>query len=176
MSNAATAYDQDYYAWAQDQADRLRGWPEHLRPNGLDIQNLVEEIEQLSRSEEARLTSLLRQLFLQLLKLEFHPSHRSRRHWMREVNAFRVQIQRFGDPRPRRGGPKLWSERHTWAADAWSDAVRQFRADLVSGERDSTLQHLADAQVTADRPRYDLDGTTLDPAWYPAPWPESDRT
>src|SRR3954466_4720060 len=106
MSEAASLYQNDFYAWAQDQAGKLRAWPEHLRPNGVDIAHLTEEIEDLARSEERALTSLLFRLHLHLLRLELHPDRRNRKHWAKEVNAFRPQILRFGGPRPRRGSPK----------------------------------------------------------------------
>ena len=38
MPDTASLYDRDWYAWTQDQAARLRAWPEQLRPNGLDVE------------------------------------------------------------------------------------------------------------------------------------------
>src|SRR3954463_9574188 len=95
MSEAAELYDRDFYAWTQDQAALLRAWPEALRPNALDIANLAEEIESLGRSERSSARSLIFQIILQLLKLRAHPDQVHRRHWEKEVLAFRDQVERI---------------------------------------------------------------------------------
>ena len=167
MSDPATLYERDFYAWTQDQAEKLRAWPEHLRPNGVDIARIAEEIEELTRSEERALTSVLYQLFLHLLKLDLHPDQRSRQHWEKEVNAFRTQVLRFGDPRPRWGSPKLWAERGEWALDAWHDALATFLEELrIEGHDDATLG-LVRLHAGSEAPCYRLDEEALKPGWYP---------
>lgn len=167
MSDAAKLYERDFYGWAQDQAEKLRAWPEHLRPNGVDITHLAEEVEDMARSEERALTSLLFQLFLHLLKLQLHPDQRNRVHWIKEVIAFRTQILRFGDTRPRRGSPKLWSERHEWAGDAWRDATAAFSEEMcVDGY--SIEDRLAGLIVLeAETSHFRLDEEVLKRGWYP---------
>ncbi|RAI60988.1 hypothetical protein DOO78_02355 [Roseicella frigidaeris] len=51
MPDDAGLHDRDWYAWTQDQAARLRAWPEQLRPNGLDVREIAEEIESLGTSD-----------------------------------------------------------------------------------------------------------------------------
>lgn len=51
MPDTAASYDRDWFAWTQDQAARLRAWPEHLRPTGLDVENLAEEVEDMGKSQ-----------------------------------------------------------------------------------------------------------------------------
>ena len=167
MSDPASLYERDFYAWTQDQAEKLRAWPEHLRPNGVDIAHLVEEIEELTRSEERALTSLLFQLFLHLLRLELPPDQRNRQHWAKEVNACRTQILRFGDLRPRRGSPKLWAERGEWALNAWHDAFEAFLEELrIAGHDDATLG-LVRLHAGGEVSCYRLDEEALKPGWYP---------
>ena len=72
MPDTASLYDRDFFAWTQDQAALLRAWPEHLRPNGIDIENLVEEVESLGKSDRRAIESLLELVVLHFLKLEFH--------------------------------------------------------------------------------------------------------
>ncbi|MEN0075079.1 MAG: hypothetical protein AAGC69_11880 [Paracraurococcus sp.] len=40
MPDDSGLHDRDWYAWTQDQAARLRAWPEQLRPNGLDVKEI----------------------------------------------------------------------------------------------------------------------------------------
>jgi hypothetical protein len=56
----AVQIDADFYGWLHDQASTLR----HLRPRALDWQNLAEELEAMSRSEENALESYLVALLL----------------------------------------------------------------------------------------------------------------
>ncbi|WP_257291510.1 DUF29 domain-containing protein [Endozoicomonas sp. ONNA1] len=57
-------YDSDYYSWAYQQAQLIR----EGKFNKLDIENLIEEIEDMGRSQYRALKSALRELQLHLLK------------------------------------------------------------------------------------------------------------
>ncbi len=65
-------YDQDFYAWANEQAALLRAG--HL--SSADIENIAEEIESMGRSEKRELVSRLAVLLLHLLKWQFQPERR----------------------------------------------------------------------------------------------------
>jgi hypothetical protein len=69
----ATLYDQDFLQWTQQQADYLRKgyWA------GLDVDNLVEELEALGRSEQRELGSYLQVLLMHLLKCQYQPEHKT---------------------------------------------------------------------------------------------------
>ena len=71
MSNRQL-YDQDFYAWANEQAGLLRA--------GLlseaDIEHIAEEIESMGKSEKRELVSRLSILLLHLLKWQFQPRRR----------------------------------------------------------------------------------------------------
>ena len=60
-------YDQDFYGWTQEQAALLRAG----RLNDLDIENLIEEVETMGRSEKRELESRLTVLFVHLLKWKY---------------------------------------------------------------------------------------------------------
>jgi hypothetical protein len=70
MSNALNLHDQDFYAWANEQARLLRA--------GLlseaDIEHIAEEIESMGKTEKRELVSRLTVLLLHLLKWQFQPS------------------------------------------------------------------------------------------------------
>lgn len=153
MPDTASLYDRDWFAWTQEQAARLRD----LRPNGIDVENLAEEIEDLGKSQRRAIESLLFQLALHLLKLEFMRWPGSARHWRQESRAFRRSLARdFED------SPSLWARRQALYAEAWNDAARAFLADWREGAR-GTLPVALDSAA----PRYDLDREMLAEDWFP---------
>ena len=77
---ADALYDQDYYAWTQQQAELLRHLP--LTGNRIDAENVAEEIEDLGRSELRAAQSLVEHIIEHLLKLEHDPVRlKHSRHW-----------------------------------------------------------------------------------------------
>jgi hypothetical protein len=72
MSTQAELYDQDFYAWTQEQAALLRKGAIH----DLDLTNLAEEIESLGKSDRRALGSHLRNLVMHLLKWQYQPGGR----------------------------------------------------------------------------------------------------
>ena len=65
-------YQTDFYGWTQQQANLLKTG--HL--SELDIENLIEEIETMGRSEKRELSSRLLVLLVHLLKWQYQPTHR----------------------------------------------------------------------------------------------------
>jgi hypothetical protein len=85
---AAADYDTDFYAWALDQAARIRA----LAVRGLDVENVAEEIESLGRSDRRELFSRSRVLLLHLLKWQFQPERRGVS-WITTIREQRFQIE-----------------------------------------------------------------------------------
>lgn len=84
-----TLYEKDFLAWTDEQADALRR-ARDSRPNlGVDWDHLIAEIEDLGRSDLSAFESQLRNILVHLLKLEWSPDPEPRRHWRREIWAFR---------------------------------------------------------------------------------------
>ncbi|MEY4194128.1 MAG: hypothetical protein RLZZ226_496 [Pseudomonadota bacterium] len=67
-------YEKDFFAWTQEQSKHLnaRQFAE------LDIENLVEEIQAMGRSERRELQSRLTVLLVHLLKWQFQPTRQGR--------------------------------------------------------------------------------------------------
>lgn len=63
------AYEKDFSKWANNQANLLK----RGEFQKLDIDNLIEEIEDLSKREKQRLTSYLEVLLMHMLKVKFQP-------------------------------------------------------------------------------------------------------
>ena len=89
MSTKATLYDEDFYAWTQEQATLLRLGARH----DLDLTNLAEEIESLGKSDRRALGSHLRNLVMHLLKWPYQPGGRLTGHsWESSILNARAAI------------------------------------------------------------------------------------
>lgn len=161
MPDAPSLYRDDYYAWTQDQAAKLRSWPEHLRPNGIDAGTLAEEVEDLGRSVEDAVESTLEQLVIHLLNLELHPDPQPRNHRANEVDAFRARLERLF-----RRNPALKARRHAIYAGLWPSACRQVGKALA---RDGANAPALTAALREDTLRHLLDEAVLNEDWYPQP-------
>jgi hypothetical protein len=86
-----TLYDRDYVLWLETTVEQLRSG----QLSTLDIENLIEELEGMARSERRALKSLLIRLFEHFIKLAYWESERARNanHWNGEINNFRHEIQ-----------------------------------------------------------------------------------
>lgn len=84
-------YETDYNLWVLDMVEKLK----KQEFSGLDLANLIEEVEDLSRRDKKKLKSLLRLLFEHLLKLTYWQSEiaRNEGHWRGEIRNFRKQIK-----------------------------------------------------------------------------------
>lgn len=84
-------YDADYQRWLEYTVAQLKA---HDFSN-LDLENLIEEIDSLGRSEKHAVSSYLMRLCEHLLKIKYWESERELclRGWKREVINFRLQIQ-----------------------------------------------------------------------------------
>lgn len=90
--NTKSLYDTDYHLWVMKTVKQL----ENKEFDHLDLQNLIEEVSDLSRREKRKLESLLTRLFEHLLKLKYWESERklNQGHWEAEALNFRKQISK----------------------------------------------------------------------------------
>ncbi len=79
-------YEQDFYSWTQEQAALLRAG----RLTDLDVENLIEEIETMGRSEKRELESRLTVLLLHLLKWKYQPERRGKS-WNLTIKGQRIE-------------------------------------------------------------------------------------
>src|SRR5687768_11627069 len=102
MSNS-TLYDDDILLWSEQQAAVIRRLGRSNRvPNGLDIENVAEEIESAGRPELAAVESFLQLVFVHLIKLYVAPDEPLARHWRGEIFHFGSQARRRYAPSMRR--------------------------------------------------------------------------
>jgi hypothetical protein len=81
-------YDRDILAWSRAQADRLRRLAAGERVNDLDWAHVIEEIEDVGRSEVQAVRSFLRQALLHAMKVARWPDHSAVRKWRNETRVF----------------------------------------------------------------------------------------
>lgn len=84
----AELYERDFCQWAEQTAQRLRDG----NFSDPDLANLIEEIEDLSRSQKRSLLSNLRVLLLHLLKSQHQPEKRSPS-WRSSIIENRIRIE-----------------------------------------------------------------------------------
>ena len=84
-------YDQDYYLWLRTTINQLRTG----QFSAVDLDNLLEELEDMGRSQKRAIKSLLIKLLEHLLKLKCWDTERERNqgHWKGEIRTFRRQIK-----------------------------------------------------------------------------------
>jgi hypothetical protein len=85
-------YETDYHLWVLETVKKLQ----NKAFDSLDLENLIEEVSDLSRREKRKLETLLTRLFEHLLKLKYWESARGQNqgHWEAEVLNFRKQIKK----------------------------------------------------------------------------------
>ena len=81
-------YDQDFYQWTQEQAALLKAGTLAQ----LDIENLIEEVESMGRSEKRELVSRLAVLLAHMLKWDYQPS-RQGKSWENTIKVQRIDIR-----------------------------------------------------------------------------------
>ncbi|WP_341524833.1 DUF29 domain-containing protein [Nostoc sp. UHCC 0302] len=92
QSATQTLYDQDYYLWLRTTINQLR--TEQF--SAVDLDNLLEELETISRREKRAIESLLIKLLEHLLKLKYWDNEREHNqgHWRGEIRTFRREIKK----------------------------------------------------------------------------------
>ena len=83
-------YDSDFYRWTVEQVERLRlgKW------EGLDIENLAEEIEALGSQKRSELENRLAILLGHLIKWDLQPRLRGKS-WRLTIKEQRIQIKKL---------------------------------------------------------------------------------
>ncbi len=105
----ASLYDTDFYAWTQEQSDKLRALLAERSNLDLDIENLVEEVDSMAGRDRRELSSRLEIILVHLLKLAYSFYPDPRKTWINSVQAQRGSIRRLFTQSPslRRLAPEM---------------------------------------------------------------------
>jgi hypothetical protein len=120
-------YETDVVAWAEGQAEALRAG----RFDDLDLENLAEEIGDVSRREAEALESHLETLLMHLLRWRHDPDHRSR---SREGT---IRVARHKTAKLLRDSPSLRPRLPALVEDAYPAA--RIRAGVETGLAEETF-------------------------------------
>lgn len=130
-----TLYEQDFGLWAEQMADLIAAG----RFGELDIENLVEEVRDLSKRERDRLLSSLRLIVHHLLKWDYQPQKRSRS-WLGTIQRERANISLYLEDSPslKRYLDDTWLHKMyvVACADAFKETGLQFPEVCPYGIRD----------------------------------------
>jgi Domain of unknown function DUF29 len=85
-------YEKDYYLWTQTMVEKLKN-QDYLN---VDWENLIEEIEDLGKSQKRAVESLLLRLTEHLLKLKYWEveKEKNQKHWQSEIVNFRILLRK----------------------------------------------------------------------------------
>ncbi|MGH6944913.1 MAG: DUF29 domain-containing protein [Geminicoccaceae bacterium] len=108
-SSASALYDQDFAAWVEQQVEFLRSG----RTTALDVENLIEELEGLTKRDERALGSQLKRIMTHMLKQRYQPQ-RASRSWLDSIENRREEIADILEQGPslRRTLPALMSKNY----------------------------------------------------------------
>jgi len=113
-------YDRDYLQWVEDVVNKLRNRDfDHL-----DIENLIEEIEDLGKSEKKELLNRLATLLEHLLKRIYVNMPQEFNGWERTIREQRRQIKRSI-----KFSPSLAPLFHQFFDEALEDALEEVRKE-----------------------------------------------
>ncbi len=139
-------YEKDFNLWLLRTIEQLRAG----KFDEIDLENLIEEMESMGRSERRALESLLIRLLEHLLKLTYWESERFRcqRGWGKEIRNFRFSIQKI-----LKDSPSL----KPYIKEVFNECYQQARLNFID---DSEIEDLPlSVTWTAEQ--------VIDPDWLP---------
>ena len=120
-------YERDFYMWIEQQAARLR----EGRLDEIDVANLLEEIEDMGRSEKRAIESNLVVLLTHLIKYRTQRDQRSSS-WRGSIVEHRRRLRKL-----LRESPSLDAYAHEIFAECYADGCEQAAADSGCPQRPS---------------------------------------
>ncbi len=112
MGASLNLYDQDFYAWTQEQAKLIK---DNLLGN-LDLIHLQEELISMGASEKRELGHRLEKLLMHLLKWKYQPNLQCRS-WRLTVKEQRKKLLIHLKDNPSLKNPETFTERFSSAYD-----------------------------------------------------------
>jgi hypothetical protein len=119
-TSSPTLYDRDYVLWIEETVHQLRT----RNLSSLDFENLIEEIEDLGKSQKQKLRSHLTSLLEHILKRCYVPMPNNFNGWERTIREQRRQIEWVIND-----SPSLVPYFHQILDVAFIDALKEVRAE-----------------------------------------------
>jgi hypothetical protein len=120
LTQKTSLYEQDFLLWSEETTAKLRA----RDFENLDLENLIEEVESLGRSNRKELSSRLIRLLEHLLKRMYVKLPENYRGWEDTIRHQRLEIELLIEDSP--SLKSIWSER---LEQAWKSALKIVRED-----------------------------------------------
>jgi len=139
---ALSLYEQDFLLWSEDTAAKLK-----VRDfENLDLENLIEEVESLGRSNRKELSSRLIRLLEHLLKRIYVNLPENYRGWEDTIRHQRTELYLLLKDSP--SLKTIWSERLN---QAWEIALKNVRKNYKNDSFPDRFPYPSDVESLLDR-------------------------
>jgi hypothetical protein len=138
-------YDEDFYAWAKQQAVLLRAG----RLADLDLAHLIEEVDDLGEALKRSVRSRIRTIIEHLLKLEHSPASDPRGSWYDTIITQRSDLLDEITPSIRRGTEPTLSKLYARARNDTATSLRKHGERAAADALPATCPYSFD-QITGD--------------------------
>ena len=138
-------YDEDFYVWAQNQAELLRD--KHF--GELDLANLIEEVEDLAGSLKSAVRSRATTVMEHLLKLQHSPAQNPRLAWRGTIRTQRTRLLNDLTPSLRRHLADNLPELYARARHDAEGSLRDYGEDAAADALPEGCPYALD-QITGD--------------------------
>ena len=139
---ALSLYEQDIVLWVEDTAAKLKA----RDFANVDLENLIEEVEDLGRSQKTELLSRLTRLLEHLLKRLYVNSPQDYRGWELTIRNQRTELEFLIEDSP--SLKNIWSQRFD---RAWKSALKTVRKEYKNDSFPDRFPYPSDIDSILDR-------------------------
>ena len=141
-------YEQDFLLWSEDTAAKLRA----RDFENLDLENLIEEVESLGRSDRKELLNRLVVIFEHLLKRLYVPLPEDYNGWERTIRTQRNRLIVL-----LKGSPSLKSIWQNNIEDAWTIALKTVREDYPKVTFPDRFPYATDVETLLNQKYWEIE-------------------
>ena len=141
-------YEQDFLLWSEETAEKLRA----RDFENLDLENLIEEVESLGRSDRKELLNRLVVIFEHLLKRLYVPLPEDYNGWERTIRTQRNRLIVL-----LKGSPSLKSIWQNNIEDAWTIALKTVREDYPKVTFPDRFPYATDVETLLNQKYWEIE-------------------
>ena len=139
---ALSLYEEDFLLWSEDTAAKLKA----RDFENIDLENLIEEVESLGRSDRKELFSRLLVIFEHLLKRLYVELPDDYNGWERTIRTQRTRLKYL-----LKQSPSLKSKWAESIEDAWQDALENVLKEYRKTQFPDRFPYPSDVESLLDR-------------------------
>jgi Domain of unknown function DUF29 len=142
ITQKPSLYEQDFLLWSEDTVAKLRA----RDFENLDLENLIEEVESLGRSDRKELLSRLVVIFEHLLKRLYVQLPEDYHGWERTIRTQRTDLRFLIKSSP--SLKSIWQE---YVEEAWEVALKNIRKEYKNDSFPDRFPYPSDIDSILDR-------------------------